>query len=423
MKKLIGILFIALFANQANGDANIKMPKYFFTDAINKACKMKQPAPNFFDPPARELDLTIAANFNWLEDLKHYSWVEDHALTSNSLNVHFLELTDRTEFITTVLTNSIIDGSIETQANKAIDLILTWSKADVIMDSTSVEEILAMRKKGTYSKCYKGAGEEEAVCHWHTAQEAARYAGNIAIIAILARPYMDNTELRNVEIYLNAMYHKYILPWYNYSGSGNPKMYPGYYQMGHGAVSMLAYANWHNDKKIAEYTFKTTFQNINYKIWDEEGFIDNNSFRGVRGYWYHSLALNNMLGMVALAEQYNYPVENKIYSKLASAVNFLNQDAKEYLHFLEGLDKYKNKHGNLYTNYKGRELYIGNASWKHENARHHIHQEAKYLEYLANKYTNASLPTERVEYKIYKSKTKKELSDTMLGFNPTCLTR
>ena len=71
----------------------------------------------------------------------------------------------------------------------------------------------------------------------------------------------------------------------------------GYYQMGHGAVSMLAYANWHNDKKIAEYTFKTTFQNINYKIWDEEGFIDNNSFRGVRGYWYHSLALNNMLGV------------------------------------------------------------------------------------------------------------------------------
>ena len=423
MKKLIAILFIALFANQANGDANIKMPKYFFTDAINKACKMKQPAPNFFDPPARELDLTIAANYNWLEDLKHYSWVKDHALTSNSLNVHFLELTDRTEFITTVLTNSIIDGSIETQANKAIDLILIWSKANVIMDSTSVEEILNMRKIGTYSKCYNGKGNEEAVCHWHTAQEAARYAGNIAIIANLAKPYMDNTELRHVELYLNAMYDKYILPWYNHSGSGNPKMYHGYYQMGHGAVSMLAYANWHNDKKIAEYTFKTTFQNIDYKIWDEEGFIDNNSFRGVRGYWYHSLALNNMLGMIALADQYNYPVENKTIGKLTSAVNFLNQDSKEYLHFLEGLDKYKNKHGNLYTSYKGRELYIGNASWKHENARHHIHQEAKYLEYLTNTYTNASLPTDRLEYKIYKSKTKKELSDTMLGFNPTCITR
>ena len=147
MKKLLTILTVALFGSEATADANIKMPKYFFTEVINRTCKMKQPVPNFYDPPAKELDLTIENNYTWLEDLKHYSWVEDHAVTSNSLNVHFLELTDRTEFITTVLTNSIIDGSIETQAKKAIDLILIWSKADVIMDSTSVEEILAMRKK------------------------------------------------------------------------------------------------------------------------------------------------------------------------------------------------------------------------------------------------------------------------------------
>ena len=105
MKKLLTILTVALFGSEATADANIKMPKYFFTEAINRTCKMKQPVPNFYDPPAKELDLTIENNYTWLEDLKHYSWVEDHAVTSNSLNVHFLELTDRTEFITTVLTN------------------------------------------------------------------------------------------------------------------------------------------------------------------------------------------------------------------------------------------------------------------------------------------------------------------------------
>ena len=42
----------------------------------------------------------------------------------------------------------------------------------------------------------------------------------------------------------------------------------------------------------------------------EGGFINNNSFRGVRGYWYHGTALNNMLAMAALAEEYNFPVND-----------------------------------------------------------------------------------------------------------------
>ncbi len=405
-------------------EVNVTMPKYFFTDEINKTCTMTQAPADFFSPPNKELDLTNEVTYKWLEDLKDYNWQEDHSKDhNNSLNVDFLELTDRTDFITTVLTNSIIDGTIEAQADKAIDLLVTWAKAEVIMDSDTIKDIF--NKPKSEQKCYKGNSDVNAVCHWHTAQEAARYAGNVAIIANLARPYMNYTELTHVENYLNAMYDKYIVTWYNYSGSGNIKKIEwgnGFYQHGHGAIGMLAYAHWKNDKDIASYAFETAFKHIDYKV-NEGGFINNNSFRGVRGYWYHSLGLNNMLGMVALAEEWNYPVEDKIYNKLTDAVQLLNQDAKEYLSFLESLDKVKNKHGNLYLVYNGKEYYGGNGSWDHKDARHHIHQHAKYLDHLANTYTKASLETDKVEYKLWKSKSKKELTDSMLGFNPTCITK
>ena len=48
-----------------------------------------------------------------------------------------------------------------------------------------------------------------------------------------------------------------------------------------------------------------------------------------------------MLAMVALAEKYNFPVNDKIYNKLTDAVNFMDRDAKEYLTWLESLPRKK----------------------------------------------------------------------------------
>lgn len=409
--------------SQVQPNANISMPKYFFTDEINKSCKIVKDENNFYSSSLyKDWDLTNPDTYKWLEDLQYYNWRKDHDNRSNSLDVHFRELTDRLEYVNTALTNSIIDGSIETQAPLAIDLIVTWAEADVIMDSTSVNEIEEMKEAGTFTSCYQGKGNEEAVCHWHTAQEAARYAGQIAIIANIARPYMNYRHLTITENYLNAMYKDYIKPWYLSSGSGDTDG-GGYYQMGHGAISMLAYAHWKNNKKIATYTFDSSFKFIDNVVF-EDGFINNNSFRGVRGYWYHSLALNNMLGMVALAEEYNYPVQDEIYNKLTKAVQFLNRDAQEHLEWLEGIKKYTSiSNGKLYTKYKGKEVYLGNASWKHENARNHIHQQGVFLDYMAETYTKASFNKDSKEYKIYKSKKRKQFNDQQLGFNPTCITR
>lgn len=411
------------FSNITSGDANITMPKYFFTDEVNKTCKMKKDNSNDFysNSLMPKFDLADPTAYKWLSSLADYSWNEDHKKRSNSLDVYFHQLTDKMEFMTNTLTNSVIDGTMETQAPLAISLMMTWAEAEVIMDTTTVAEIKSAIKSGTFTKCYQGKGKENAKCLWHSAQEAARYAGQFAINANLVKPYMNYRQLTITENYLNAMYHKYIQPWYVTSGAGDTSIDRGFYQMGHGSISVLAYAHWKNNKKLAKYAFNSAFKHIDALVM-EQGLINNNSFRGVRGYWYHGTALNNMLAMVALAEEYNYPVTDEIYTKLTDAVNFMDRDAEEHLAWLESLPR-NSWSSKTYVKWNGKDIYVGNASWDHKNARNYMKNSAVFLDYLSETYTKGTINKERKEYKIFNYKRKDSVSDQELGFNPTCITR
>ena len=195
--------------------------------------------------------------------------------------------------------------------------------------------------------------------------------------------------------------------------------------MGQGANSVLAYAHWKNDEKHAIYAFETAMRHINALIL-EGGFINNNSSRGVRGYWYHATVLNNMLAMVALAEQYIFTVNNKIYNKLTDAVNFMDRDAKEYLAWLESLTRKKSfSSGKVYLKYNNKNIYVGNASWKHKNARNYMKSSAVFIDYLSETYTKGQINRERKEYKVFNYKRKKTrlgVSDQELGLIPPVLT-
>ena len=435
-RKYFIISFIACFilgdlalanSNENKIISDIAMPKYFFTDQINKTCKMKKVSSDFFSNSLySDFDLRKKNNYSWLAKLKDYNWKEDHDKRSNSLDVFFHQLTDRMEYLHATLINSIIDGNIEVQAGKAIELMVSWAKADFILDSTTISQIKDMIKAGSFSSCYQGKGDEGAECHWHTAQEAARYAGQFVINANLVKPYMNKNELAIIEKYLVTIYKKYIHPWYFLTGAGVKNIKYGFYQMGHGAISVIAFAHWNNDKKLVNDTFKSTLRHINALIL-QDGFINNNSFRGVRGYWYHGLALNNMLGVLALAEKYNYPISDNIVKKLTNAVNFMDRDAKEYLTWLENLPRKKSfSDGKVYLKYNGKNIYVGNASWNHKNVKNHMKSSALFLDYLSEIYTKGKINRDRKEYKIFNYKRKKTglgLSDQELGFNPKCIYR
>ena len=131
-----------------------------------------------------------------------------------------------------------------------------------------------------------------------------------------------------------------------------------------------------------------------------------------------------MLGVVALAEEYNYPVDDKIYNKLTDAVNFMDRDAVEYLTWLENLPRKKSfSNGRVYIKYKGKSIYVGNASWKHKNAKNHMNTNGVFLDYLSKTYTDGKINKDRKAYKTFKYKIRNKFNDQELGFNPTCITR
>lgn len=369
------------------------------------------------------LDLTIDENYDWMDALKSYSWKQDHDKRSNSLTVHMEQLTNRMSFLNATLDNAIIEDRLEPQAELAIKLLMTYAENDLMLDSTTLDEITAMRKKGSYKRCYQGKGNVKAVCHAHTAQEAARFAGQLTIAALKVKPFMDEASAAIIDDYLKTLYRKYSKPWQRaHNGKWKDKNANGFYQMANGGFNVLAYAAYTNDKNLAFKTFDDTHRFID-RILLGNGLIINNSFRGVRGYWYHTLGLNNILGYVALAHQWGYPIESDLMKRISSAVDQMALGAKDLdAYHAQWLPKFNKKTYRLI--YQGKNIYVGNSSLDEKDARYFVHQQAPFIDHLSARYTGAdsSFFNERIHgVMVWNYKKREAYYDRTLGFNPHCI--
>ena len=413
--------------SESNGDAkNISIPQYFFADSINQNCLMSGYHEHLSFREKRSplfLDLTKEDNFQWMDKLKYYNWKGDHDKRSDSLDVYMEQLTNRMNFLNATLDNAIIQGRIDGQAKLAIKLLVGYAENNLMLDSTSIPEIKEMQKKGTFDRCYKGKGNTKAVCHWHTAQEASRFAGQITIAALKVQPFMDKASSEIIGNYLKSLYEKFSQPWQDNHGKRWKKQNQvGFYQMGYGSFSVLAYAAYTQDKQLAYKTFEETYNYIDKRLL-EDGFIVNNSFRGVRGYWYHTLGLNNILGFVALAEEWNYPLVDDFKLRISKAVDQMGLGARDInAYHAQWIDRFNTKTYRL--NFAGRDIYVGNSSLDEKDARYHIHQHAPFIDYLSKRYTDADVSffnQEVTGVKTWNDKKRGSYYDRMLGFNPKCI--
>ena len=413
--------------SESNGAAkNISIPKYFFANAVNQSCLMEGKHEYLSFGGIRSplsLDLTKEDNFQWMDELKFYNWKKDHAKNSDSLTVQAEQLTNRMNFLNATLDNAIIQDKLDVQAGLAIKLLVSYAENDLMLDSTSIPEIKEMVKKGTYKRCYEGKGSTKSVCHAHTAQEASRFAGQITIAALKIRPLMDKASSEIIGNYLKSLYEKFSQPWQdNHSKKWEDENTLGFYQMGYGSFSVLAYAAYSQDKQLAYKTFEETYNYIDKRLL-EDGFIVNNSFRGVRGYWYHTLGLNNILGFIALAEEWNYPLNDDFKLRVSKAVDQMGLGAKDInAYHAQWLDKFNTETYRL--KFAGRDIYVGNSSLDEKDAKYHIHPQAPFIDYLSERYTDADVSffnPEVKNIKIWKYYKRGNYYDRSLGFNPKCI--
>jgi hypothetical protein len=289
-------------------------------------------------------------------------------------------------------THKALGNNIQSEIENAKNLLLDLAKADTLYDSIGYIEV---KKK---PDCYAG-GDVNAPCWYHEYEFARNVFSNYMITALWLKNELNEQEFKLVNKYIKKMYKKFIKP------TEFKSQEQGFYAMANGGTSVLVYASWTDNKKLAAKEINFRFKEMN-RLFYEDGYINNNSFRGYRAQWYHSYGLDIALGYVYIAELWGAEVPTKLQNKLVKASKLVNLAITDW-------DKFKSR------------KYIGenhNALNNPADAIKHTHQFAIAIDTLMLEVTNVEL-----EYDPkYLGKRKYQITqsygiDELIGFPSGCI--
>ena len=421
MKKILGIVvFSLLISGSVNAKKNdIVIPKYFFANELTKeTCPLEGVhGHGSWGKTYWELDLAInhvsksknpelqGNNYDHLMELTEYDWNKDHELRSNSLYVNHEKHSNRMALLHGTIVTAIIDNKMEEHGPIIAEVMVAWAEAGVMLSTLTSKEISKLKDEGKVDKlCY---GNSKALtnspCISHRPHEAQIYGATYIQQAYLMKDQFTKEQFQIVDEYIEALYKKYIEPWATKELT-TKKSARGFIQMADGTISVLSYLAWKNKPEEAAEWIKKGIKKAN-KVVYEDGYIHNNSFRGVKDVWYHSQGVNNLLGLYAIAELWGYKkFPKKLKKKIDKTVDVLNlglTDVKTYR-------KRKDPSG------------LKNFSTKQKDAAYHTHQMAISLDWLIEKYTDRD-HTIVANDRMWKSKKSAYFVDRNFGFEPKCI--
>ena len=393
---------------------DITFPGKFYTDEI-KSCKAVQPVvfesiiiikgdtvkdriyqhngKEFIVEGYTKKDQTIINDtVEIIEGLIGYDWHADHSANSNSMNVWHQAITVPMNLLMAA-THNALSKNIQSEIDTAKNLLIDLAKADTLYDSIGY---YAVKKKPA---CYGGKNDVNAPCWYHEYEFARNVFSNYMITALWLRDELNEQEFKIVNKYIEKMYKKFIKP------VELQKQEQGFYATANGGLSILAYASWTNNKKLAAKEINHRFKEMD-RLFYEDGYINNNSFRGFKGQWYHSYGVDIALGYVYVAELWGAELPTKLQNKLVKASEVVNLAITDW-------DKFKSRQ------------YIGknsNAIIDPKNAIKHTHQSAIAIGTLMLEVANVELEHDTIY--LEKREHKIEMSygiDELIGFPAGCI--
>lgn len=378
-KTFLFLLFLLLsFSAQAKiKSKDIKFPGKYYTNKIENCTAM--PDSTF------ELDFYKKR----VEGLIGYDWHADHQANSNSLVVNHDNITVPIKVFLAATHNAIgkdEKGNIEIAKKLLVDL----AKANTLYDSISIE---GLKSK---PKCWAN-NDPNSPCWYHEYEFARGVFSNYMIGALWLKSELTKDEFKIVNKYIKKMYKKFLKP------VEFKKQDAGIYQMANGGASTLVYASWTNNKKLAAKEINFRFKEFDKLIYDD-GYINNNSFRGYRGQWYHSYGLNITLGYAYVAELWGAKIPEKLQKKINNSAKVANLAITDWKKFKSREFKGKNRNK------------ISDPS----NAIKHTHQMAIAIDKLMEIVTGIKLENDPVYLQKRKMHLKDGIDD-LIGFNPNCI--
>ena len=361
----------------ASDRAGVKFPRDFFVDEIHgEACHHHASTYNF-DYQWKyisELSRIDGARFN-----------ED----GTSLSVKHDELSERWANLLDLTYDATATGDAG-KARRMVELLVHLAEKETLFSTPKLSEL----KKG---KCWKG-GNTRAKCPTHTTEHASHYFVAFVYAAIVLREHMNDEEKALLGKYIDRAYLDYIRPVARLLAKGS-----GFYSFAHNGLGVLAYANWSNDTRLAKSEIRRTAKLIS-RLVNRKGYIDNNSYRGVRAYWYHTLGADNMLAFAVVAREHGVDLfkDRKVGPKLRALAGATLEGGVD-------LDKFMSK-GNRGTKHSR------NYSTDPKDARPHMHQLAVSLPMFLIREFGVDVPTAPK----YDRLVRHETVDRFVGFNAAC---
>ena len=375
---LIFLFLLLSFSAQAKiKSKDINFPGKFYSNKI-ETC-MAMPDTTF------ELDFYKKR----VEGLIGYDWHADHQANSNSLVVNHDNITVPIKVFLAATHNAIGKNEKE-NIEIAKKLLVDLAKANTLYDSISIE---GLKSK---PKCWAN-NDPNSPCWYHEYEFARGVFSNYMIGALWLKSELTKDEFKIVNKYIKKMYKKFLKP------VEFKKQDAGIYQMANGGASTLVYASWTNNKKLAAKEINFRFKEFDKLIYDD-GYINNNSFRGYRGQWYHSYGLNITLGYVYVAELWGAKIPEKLQKKINNSAKVANLAITDWKKFKSREFKGKNRNK------------ISDPS----NAIKHTHQMAIAIDKLMEVVTGIELENDPVYLQKRKMHLKDGIDD-LIGFNPNCI--
>ena len=359
---------------------DITFANHFYVDHI-QACKAMDDS---YTPKLNEKNIV-----NEIKNLIGYDWHADWEANSTSMLPRHKGITVPITLLMSGAHNAIADEN-QDSIIIAKTLLVDLANSNTLFSSIGYNEV---KKK---PMCYAG-GDIQAPCWYHQYAFARDVFSNYIITALWLKEELNDQEFKTVNKYINKMYKKFIKPIEFQMEK------QGFYQMANGGTGILAYASWANNKELAAKQITHRFKEID-TLFYEDGYINNNSFRGYRGQWYHSYGLDSALGFVYVAKLWGAEVPTKILDKLVKASEVANLAITDW-------DKFKSR------KYSGDNH---NSIDSPTNAKKNTHEHAFGLEALMKIVTNVDLANDPV----YLKERKKSMHygiDQLVGFNPNCI--
>jgi len=381
MKKLLGIVVLVLFIT-SQGQAKVKSKDINFANAFYEDSIQSCKAMGYNSFNSKSIRYKV-------QGLIGYDWHADWKANSTSISPIHSGITKPIKIFMAATHNAIGNNN---QANIKIakNLLLDLAKADTLYDSIGYYEVI---KK---PMCYAG-GDINAPCWYHEYAYARDVFGNYMIAALWLRDELNEQEFKIVNQYIKKMYKKFLKPIEFHEEE------QGFYQSANGGTSILVYASWTNNKKLAAEEINHRFQEMD-RLFYEDGYINNNSFRGARARWYHSYGLNIALGYVYIADLWGAEVPEKLNNKLVKASKVANLAITNW-------DKFTSR------KYSGTQH---NKISSEDSANLHTHHMAFALDTLMKMITGVELEHDAV-YLKKRTNHMRDGIDDLIGFNPNCI--